>query len=680
MSASRWSMPGGAGRAASPGDWWRSPRRRRNSSSVWRPVSSTATIGWRARSGAVSSSSRAAPAWTIMTLRLCAMTSRRSVAIRARSAATADRVCRSWSADRRSARCSSSAARVPRRRRVKATSVTAAPITITKIAPPVSTRSSVSAMTTSVAQPIAAPAIAWLAWSWAPTTQNVTSRATSPVASLPKAFGSMNEAPICTANANTGAANGSRRRSSNGNVHSAVARLTASGGPGRSATQTSTCWTTASAITSASSACRLSHGCDLIVRSGMEGSSRRSSRRLAGCARVGARVPATGCLELERQERAHAEAATGPGTHLEPAAVEGDPLAHADQAVPAVLLARCPRAVVADLEPQRLGLVDDGDPCGRGAGVFERVRERFLHDAISRKLNARRQRLGFAVDDEVRWKAGPPQLLGERREVGQARLGCECGRALWLVLHDADQATHVGQRLVAGLLDDQQRLAGAARVAVEQKARGSALDGHHRHAVRDHVLPGGGDPGALRRDGGARALLPLAFEPVGALLQRGRALRSCAQREGAQRQPDGDQRPDEQAQLGVAGAHDTAAASRREHDHDGRQTDRGAGDRRLAFALCAGAPEGEHEREQRQARPAIHGGRAHERYEREPGGQGRRGAERKAAAPQQRHRGHERGDDRGGARAVARARRQVELSGERECECERLDGVPLQQR
>src|SRR3954470_22139345 len=510
MSASRWSIPEGGSRVASPGACWRSPRRRRSSASVWRPVSSTAAIGWRARSGAVSSSSRAAPAWTVMTLRLWAMTSRRSVAIRARSAATAARVCRSCSADSRWARCSSSAARVARRRRVNAISVTAAPMTIAKIALPVSTRSSVSAMTTSVAHPIAAPAIAWLAWSWAPTTQNVTSSATSPVASLPKAFGSMNEAPICTANANTGAANGNRRRSSNGNVHSAVARLTASGGPGRSATQASTCWTTASAITSASSACRLSHGCDLIVRIGMEGSSRRSSRRLAGCARVGARVPANGRLSLERQARAHAEAATGPGAHLEPAAVEGDPLAHADQAVPAVRLARCPGAVVVDLEPQRLGFVDDDDPCGRGAGVLERVGERFLDDAIGRELDAGRQRLGFAVDDEVGGQAGPPQLFGERREVGQAGLGCERGRALWLLVHDADEATHVGQRLVAGLLDDQQRLARAARVDVEQQARRPALNGHDGHAVRDHVVQVAGDAGPLGRHRGLGALQTLA--------------------------------------------------------------------------------------------------------------------------------------------------------------------------
>src|SRR4051794_22857604 len=590
VSASRWSIPGDGTRVASPEGWWRRPRRRRNSSSVWRPVSSTAAIGSRARCGAVSRSSRAAPAWTVMTLRLCATTSRRSVAIRARSAATAARVCRSCSADSRSARCSSSPARVARRRRVKAISVTAPPITITKIAPPVSMRSSVSAMTTSVAHPIAAPAIAWLAWSWAPTTQNVTSSATSPVASLPKAFGSMNEAPICTANANTGAANGSRRRSSNGNVHSAVARLTASGGPGRSATQTSTCWTTASVITSASSACRLSHGSDLIVRIGMEGSSRRSSRRLAWCARIGARVPASGCLSLEREAGAHAEAPTGAGADLELAAVEGDSLAHADQAVPAVRLARCRGAVVADLEPQRLGLVGDGDPGGRGAGVLERVGERFLHDPIGGELDAGRQRLGFAVDDEVGWQAGAPQLLGERREVGQPGLGCECGRAFWLVLHDADQATHVGQRLVAGLLDDEQRLAGAAGGAVEQQPRGAALDGHNGHAVRDHVVQVAGDPGPLGRDRGSGALFALALEPVGALLQLGRALRSCAQREGRQRQPDGDERPDEQAQLGVAGPDDPAAASRREHDHDGGQTDRGAGHCRLALALCAGGP------------------------------------------------------------------------------------------
>src|SRR3954454_1220508 len=295
-------------------------------------------------------------------------------------------------------------------------------------------------MTASVAQPIAAPATAWLQWSWAPTAQNVTSSATSPVASLPKALGSMNEAPICTAKANTGAANGSRRRSSSGSVHSAVARLTASGGPGTPEIQTSACWTAASAITSASSACRLSHGSDLIVPIRMEGSSRRSSRRLAWCARIGPRVPASGRLSLERQARAHAEAATGPGAPLEPAAVQGNPLAHADQAVPAILLARCPGAVVADLEPQRLRLVDDGDPGGRGAGVLERVGERFLHDAVGRELNARGQRFGFAVDDDVGWEAGPLQRLGERREVAQAGLGCECGRALWLVLHDADQA------------------------------------------------------------------------------------------------------------------------------------------------------------------------------------------------------------------------------------------------
>src|SRR4051794_35733650 len=587
MSVSRWSMPGCGSRVASPEGWWRRPRRRRSWASVWRPVSSTAAIGSRARSGAASRSSRAAPASTVMTLRLCAMTSRRSVAIRARSAATAARVWRSRSAVSRSARDSSSAARVPRRRRVKAMSVTPAPITITKIAPPVSTRASVWAMTTSVAQPIAAPATAWLAWSCAPTTQNVSSSATSPVASPPKASGSMNEAPICTANAHTGAANGSRRRSSSGNVQSAVASMTASRGPGTAAIQTSACWTAASTITSASSACRLSHGSDLIVPIRMEGSARRSSRRRTGCASDRVRVPPGSGPTLEREARADAEAAAGSGSDLELAAVEGDPLAHADQSVPAVRLARCAGAIVVDLEPQRVRLVVHSDPCARGAGVLERIRERFLHDAIGGELDPGRQRLGLAVDDEVRWQAGSPQLLGERRKVGEAGLGSECGRALRLVLHDADEAAHVGQRLVAGLLDDQQRLARAAGVRVEQQPRGSALDGHDGHAVRDHVVQVAGDPGALGRHRGSRALLALPFEPVGALLQLGGTLRSRAQREGAQRQPDGDERPDEEAQLRVAGLHDTAVASAREHDDHGRQADRRAGDRLLTFALGA---------------------------------------------------------------------------------------------
>jgi hypothetical protein len=120
-----------------------------------------------------------------------------------------------------------------------------------------------------------------------------------------------------------------------------------------------------------------------------------------------------------------------------------------------------------------------------------------------------------------------------RGEVGRDRLagpGRERSIAPPLAVHDAEQAAHLGQRLAAGLLDDEQRLAADPVVAVEQQPRGPALDGHHAHAVGDHVVQIAGDPGALRRHGGARPFLAVALEPVGTLLQLGGALRSRAAR------------------------------------------------------------------------------------------------------------------------------------------------------
>ena len=65
------------------------PRRRRSSVSACRPVSSTASRGGTARSGWSGNCIRAAPACTVMTLTLCAITSCNSRAIRPRSVAAA---------------------------------------------------------------------------------------------------------------------------------------------------------------------------------------------------------------------------------------------------------------------------------------------------------------------------------------------------------------------------------------------------------------------------------------------------------------------------------------------------------------------------------------------------------------------------------------------------------------
>ena len=79
---------------------------------------------------------------------------------------------------------------------------------------------------------------------------------------------------------------------------------------------------------------------------------------------------------------------------------------------------------------------------------------------------------------------------------------------------DAEQPAHLGQRLAAGLLDDEQRLAGALRVLVQQQPRRAALQGHDAHAVRDHVVQVARDPGPLLRHRGARPLAPARARAV----------------------------------------------------------------------------------------------------------------------------------------------------------------------
>ena len=87
------------------------PSRCRNSLIAVRPLASTASRASRASSGELSSTLRAAPACTTITLTLWVTTSCSSPAIRARSASTARRVCASCSASARSSRWAESPAR-----------------------------------------------------------------------------------------------------------------------------------------------------------------------------------------------------------------------------------------------------------------------------------------------------------------------------------------------------------------------------------------------------------------------------------------------------------------------------------------------------------------------------------------------------------------------------------------
>ena len=71
------------------------------------------------------------------------------------------------------------------------------------------------------------------------------------------------------------------------------------------------------------------------------------------------------------------------------------------------------------------------------------------------------------------------------------------GRALLAVVHDAEQAAHLGQRRAPDLLDVHGGVDRPLRVAGEDPARAARLDDHHGHRVGDHVVHLARDPAAL---------------------------------------------------------------------------------------------------------------------------------------------------------------------------------------
>src|SRR4051812_8873659 len=93
-------------------------------------------------------------------------------------------------------------------------------------------------------------------------------------------------------------------------------------------------------------------------------------------------------------------AAAGLGPGLQGAAVEVDPLPHADQSVTAPTAVSGARPVVCDLEIETARPVADGDGCVCGAGVLEGVGQGFLDDPVCRQVEPRGKEHRFAFDPE----------------------------------------------------------------------------------------------------------------------------------------------------------------------------------------------------------------------------------------------------------------------------------------
>ena len=90
-----------------------------------------------------------------------------------------------------------------------------------------------------------------------------------------------------------------------------------------------------------------------------------------------------------RQPRTHEVAAALPRAALELAAHDGDPLTHADEPTAGAVARGGAVAVVRDLELDRVVEPVDVDPRLRRPTVLHRVRQRLLHQAIRRQIDAR---------------------------------------------------------------------------------------------------------------------------------------------------------------------------------------------------------------------------------------------------------------------------------------------------
>src|SRR6185503_21253378 len=94
----------------------------------------------------------------------------------------------------------------------------------------------------------------------------------------------------------------------------------------------------------------------------------------------------------------HHEPAAGPWARLDRASDERHALAKPDQPVASAVAGGLGASVVGDLDLDLVLAPADGHPSLSRACVLERVRERLLDHAVRRKVDARRELSGLALD------------------------------------------------------------------------------------------------------------------------------------------------------------------------------------------------------------------------------------------------------------------------------------------
>jgi ABC-2 type transport system ATP-binding protein len=193
------------------------------------------------------------------------------------------------------------------------------------------------------------------------------------------------------------------------------------------------------------------------------------------------------------------EPAARRGTDSQRPADHGHPLVHPDEAVPVARAAARSRPVVAHRHAHRPLAIGHLDRDRGAARVAARVGQRFLHDPIGGQLDARWERHRVAVNGQADAHAAAAGALDELRHPVEAGLGRAVGFAVDVSAQDAEQASHLGQRVAGGVADRGEALAPLGRHVRRRQARRLGLHGDHRDVVGDDVVQLAGDPRAFLR-------------------------------------------------------------------------------------------------------------------------------------------------------------------------------------
>src|SRR2546423_2924772 len=192
-------------------------------------------------------------------------------------------------------------------------------------------------------------------------------------------------------------------------------------------------------------------------------------------------------MSRNRQACPKPVSALRPWARLELAAVDRHPLAHADEAVSALVAVAPTRAVVAHRQLDVAVAVADEHLGVCRAGVLDRIREPLLDEAVGGQVDTGGKLYGLSLDVQLHRKTSLARFLDQALELLEGGLRGERGRLLWPA-EDAYHAPHLGERLAARLLDDEQGRVLLLLVGLQEPPDRGGLHGHHADAVADDVV------------------------------------------------------------------------------------------------------------------------------------------------------------------------------------------------